>query len=689
VYFVSQSEVERGRKSALGAALLALFLGSLGVHRFYLGRRASGTIILSTTVLSFGVAALVWIPFTIIESFQLAMVQERINKQKTRSTMQQQPSSRIPAQPEPQPAIAKSLDGIVIYDVSNIEPSRVTLRDSQDERPNHRKSYMQQPWTTQLELPYERHDMRVPQLRQATYEVYEQLAEYTDQLLRRQHSSLMDVVHTPSSGVYFHYNNILYTLFCIAEGEVTAHYSGGLRGYDNSFSYDILRERTNDAFVTQIERYATTLADVLPPADAAIREYFRLTENNLPITWWDSDGQLRKHSQLSKDQRRLLTITPSRQTKALEIPELRMAVFAHYFRVLDTLNAQRKLTNGWSQRMTNYLRDVFDSNRIYVNNPYDVKILLYLLKLSETAIRGITPYTRPLDATKETQALGRIIPKSAAQAVLTAVHDVQPLTMSDGTIALLRQQNPNAWKHDIADTSTLTLSQAVALLGRYKNPTTSSKIAAELAKKHRDPVVRLLALYHANTVAELNPALHKLLTNIIHPAQLATYRQLIVTKQPLSLALATGLAALQQQPRRRVVLDEAKLAQARHDHTRAVQSVVGYLNDNETPIPQPTEAPAISRDTLFADASPSPIVLTDDQRRFLQLVTSAADGVDAIAATEFARNQHKMLNSHIQAINKSLFDTFTDQVIIQRDGRIMIEDDYSVAVKELAWTSPA
>ncbi|WP_426571338.1 NINE protein [Aquihabitans sp. McL0605] len=41
-------------KSKLGAGLLALFLGTLGIHRFYLGYTGLGLTMLLLTILSFG-----------------------------------------------------------------------------------------------------------------------------------------------------------------------------------------------------------------------------------------------------------------------------------------------------------------------------------------------------------------------------------------------------------------------------------------------------------------------------------------------------------------------------------------------------------------------------------------------------------------------------------------------------------
>ena len=52
-----------GEKSKVVAALLALFLGPLGIHKFYLGKKVSGIIMLVLSLTYIG------LPFTVIISF--------------------------------------------------------------------------------------------------------------------------------------------------------------------------------------------------------------------------------------------------------------------------------------------------------------------------------------------------------------------------------------------------------------------------------------------------------------------------------------------------------------------------------------------------------------------------------------------------------------------------------------------
>ena len=719
-YFIKQSDIHDSHKNALVAALLSVFLGSLGVHRFYLGRYKSAWVILVTTLLSFGVAALFWIPFTVIEGVMLARIQDRINKTRRgdqeRSTFQKASEEhkllpgestkkyQIKAVDTPnkqnniisdfrQPAIsshrkAERIDDITIYDVSDIETSQIdTAHDVQVQATTTQLGQ----WTTRLELPYERNDLRAPQLKKYIYSVYEHLAEYIDQQLKERNSSLHKIITQPPPREYSYYSNVLYTIFCVAEGAVARHYTGGLGGYDNSFSYDLLSAQIDEEFRKDVERHAAKLVAALPPADDEIKRHYRLTSNGLPITWWDQDGVLREKYKLSEKHSRILTATPSRSTKLYDIPEVRAAIFRHYFKVLAVLNSQRTTTTGWSQRMSKYLAAIFDESDQYIPNPHQINLLNHILKLCEQAVRMNIPYTRPLDIAKAQASIGRVIPNETARAIKMAVSQIDKIQLSQDALDVLRKENPAAWRSDVMSIKDKDIDEVVTILEQYNRVGTIDKVAKEIIKTHPNPKAQLLAIYawHA-TVGDIDTWAWKKLSSLIHPAQEKVYLSLVADGKEATSKLGNQLLALQNAPRRQVILDKDKIIKAREDHTHAVKSVVTYLGeDDEEDMETIGEAPivdvesVISRDTLFAQASESNINLTDDQKEFLRKITQDTSGLTAADATKFAQNQKKMLNGYIQSINKALYPKFEDQIIIQRDGKLIIEKEYIVAVKEL------
>src|SRR5690349_7487871 len=193
-YLVKKAEIDGHNRSALTAGWLSIFFGSLGIHRFYLKRPLSGCIILITTLITFGLAVIVFIPLQIIEGI-LLFVQHRQknNLRQTHAVANSFPETSTPQYATPQvdsePSIVQSAetrtqplisdfvatggradpkpaDDIAIYDVSDIKPSSIRP-------PEEPKVIQGQPsadiWISRLELPYERRNLRIPELREAVY----------------------------------------------------------------------------------------------------------------------------------------------------------------------------------------------------------------------------------------------------------------------------------------------------------------------------------------------------------------------------------------------------------------------------------------------------------------------------------------------------------------------------------------
>lgn len=57
------------RLNPVAAYLLCIFLGTLGLHRFYLRRKGSGLAMLLITLLSFGAGLLVTLPWAVVDLF--------------------------------------------------------------------------------------------------------------------------------------------------------------------------------------------------------------------------------------------------------------------------------------------------------------------------------------------------------------------------------------------------------------------------------------------------------------------------------------------------------------------------------------------------------------------------------------------------------------------------------------------
>ena len=63
------AEAEGRRRKLLPAYLLCVFLGQLGLHRFYLHRNGSALAMLLITVLTLGLGLLVTLPWALVDLF--------------------------------------------------------------------------------------------------------------------------------------------------------------------------------------------------------------------------------------------------------------------------------------------------------------------------------------------------------------------------------------------------------------------------------------------------------------------------------------------------------------------------------------------------------------------------------------------------------------------------------------------
>jgi TM2 domain-containing membrane protein YozV len=76
---MAEGEFSARAKSTPITYVLDIFLGTLGIHRFYLGEQGTGLAMLLITVLSAGVGLIVTIPWAIVDLFLIPGMMERAN----------------------------------------------------------------------------------------------------------------------------------------------------------------------------------------------------------------------------------------------------------------------------------------------------------------------------------------------------------------------------------------------------------------------------------------------------------------------------------------------------------------------------------------------------------------------------------------------------------------------------------
>lgn len=547
-------------------------------------------------------------------------------------------------------------------------------------------------WLQVLEIPYERWDMRVPQIKTEVHKMYVSLAEFVDTELHAYNTSLWELRNKLNQS-YGYYNNILYTIYCIAEGEVTHHYKPSA-SYDNGFSYDLLAKHTNEEFRDRVRQFSKSYCTSLPEPDEETRTAYHLTPNGLETVWWDMDGSLRERHKLGEMHINLLNKTPARTTNILQIAEVRSYVLMQYMATLGVLKKEFESTSGWSKKMSAHLNSFFKDVPFYRwDYGGDFKLLGYLLKLCEQTIRENVPYARSLKTEEELVHIKRVLPKAVAEKVLHKATTLsKAITLSDESVEALRKQNPHAWKTDVAELGKQAIQRSLEILNYYRNDEEFYRIAKEAIKQTADSPIHLVAFYayYISLPADKEDfatkrKLHQLIT---HSEQQKKFDELVTQKLPLDLNLAQDLDLLTKPPVRIVKLDSSKLSLATAEHEEALKSVSGYLGDDEeaakpqTPVPIASKN-AISMEDLFGSTpSEGDLELNSDQLGFLKFVRDSDWSLSVAQAEVFAKSKHKLLRGFIQELNKRVYEHIEDQLLIQTDDKITVDNIYRDFVKE-------
>lgn len=543
-----------------------------------------------------------------------------------------------------------------------------------------------------LEIPYERHDMRIPQIKKEVMEMYSKLADFIDKQLRGSGTSLPQL-HNQLARDGGYYDNILYTIYCIAEGEVTTHYKPS-NGYDNHFSYKLLREHMGEREYENVKQFTKEYCTRLPEPDEETRTAYHLTSNGLESLWWDMDGFIREKYSISESQAALLNRTTSRSTQVLKVAEVRAHVLVQYLSTLAVLRHEFTNTEGWTKKMSRHLDGFFNQKSHYWYGSDDIRVTGYILKICEQTVRQNIPYTRLLKTDDEIAHLRRVLPKASRDVVIESATKLgKTLNLSSDAVELLRKQNPHAWKQDVAELKNADTVNCIKTLNYYRSDEAFNRIAKEAIKNtDGNNQAQLIAFYsYYSTLPEGKgdwATRQKLFKLIPHPEQQKTFDQLVAgNKHTLNTDLVKTLMALTKPPVRIVSLDPNKLSTAHGEHEEALKKVSSYLGDDkepEQPVTPDNSKKNISADDLFSTIKEDDdIELTTDQLEFIKMIVEYDWSLPVAKAEIFTKSRHKLLRGFIQEFNKNVYTHIEDQLIIQDDVKITVDETYKSFVKEI------
>lgn len=265
---------QKVKKNPFLASILAMITGVFGIHRFYIKRKFSGLLFLILTVVTIiTINPILLLVFTILITYCFiegiyyaflslkgyinmflnyfknlfsrtnSIIKQKSVKVESKKEIFAEESSKKPQSQSHFNQVEKNKIADSKISISNaiidITDNELTPIDFVETGQLFNKIENVIDWVELLEIPYERKVMENKQVKEETLIFYEKLCSHIDNELKIKKTALIEKVNKLKNENRY-YNNILYTIYCIAEGHVTKFYSS--KSYDNSFSYQILEQ---------------------------------------------------------------------------------------------------------------------------------------------------------------------------------------------------------------------------------------------------------------------------------------------------------------------------------------------------------------------------------------------------------------------------------------------------------------
>lgn len=684
-YFVHVKEFKEKKKSPFIAAILSFFFGMFGIHRFYLKRKITGTILLITLVFAvikdILALALVLMLLSFIEGIFYVTRGILLLKEKYTEKLEDNLDVTIKKDDRNISTDVETIDVAVkkdylktnidveIIDVTDIKPITIPRINELEN-----KHYNQ--WTKKLELPYERRIMTVGQVKDETIKFYEKLCDYLDDELRKNKSSInKEIKRLNARGGY--YDNILYTIYCISEGHVTKAYSGNYNYYNPDYSYRILESNLGRDIRNKIFNKAQELEkNVAPPNDETLLR-FNLTKSGLPRRWWDIDGKLRADIEFNKKEVNILNATPQRNTIIWNIYSARKQIINLYLLLWECISIGLEKDIKWTKKKKDNLKKIVNGESIYYADYENGDILASLIKILENAIREAVPNTQILNVVNEQESIKKYLPNEVVIDINNRIIDFKNnvnLKEIEGILIEMITENPDDWKTKVERILIADVNTRANILINYRDDENFTKIAKEIIKKIHDEDILLLALYGIELKEKLSQKNNKLLENILHSANIHNYKEILNTKKELSEELFEQLIELKDPIRKKIKLDMSKVEVTKKELNETVNIVKEYIGENDEKVTVVMQDEAIvENNNDNSDFKYS---------NFLNKILDSGS-MDIEDGKKFAMSNGTLLNVFISEVNRELYDYTQDQTLIIEDDYIKIDDFYVDIVREL------
>jgi hypothetical protein len=205
-------------------------------------------------------------------------------------------------------------------------------------------------WVDRLVIPYKRSVLNNEQCEDETIKLYMDLLIIVDQYLRTYNNSNINELITRANASSSYYNNILYTLECIAEFEVTNFYKNE-NSTQSEFSFQILQEHSSKELVTYIRKYLSERSKLITLPSPQTIAFIKPISN-------------------SQKEKRKLILNLKKVYGSIDIP----IRFNHFLSVMQTQEETAKIYNELL---------VLIANNYDVSSKHGIRITEFLKNFSE------------------------------------------------------------------------------------------------------------------------------------------------------------------------------------------------------------------------------------------------------------------------------------------------------------------
>ena len=579
-------------------------------------------------------------------------------------------------------------------------PARIELLGGEGFRFNDRQSY----WIKQLSIPYARKPLQTPQVLFETVRLYADLAITLDNHLRSGGGSL-DKLWANLRQRSGYYDNIFYTLECIAECYVGLHYEGRTTASWVDFSFDLLRDRTDQAAVEAIRGVVASRLEQLPPASDETIERFGLNQHGSKPFWWDESGVLRTRDELSGRWLHMLYSLGNRgKVKFLADEEMKFATVMIYFATVKSLleaeidgQPKPELLADMSTRLD--WADESSHPALNVYSEYDTEILTAVFKMVEAGVR----YSYRASAGIKTISVEKSLRQILGEPWLVLIHDS---IKQHKAAQLPKLPWSNSWKPGLRaieetigrDNLKEKLAEAKQLVGRWTEPELLADIYYNLAEVFapHHPVAASYYYYKHGTTrcfAGGRPRPKKLseatrLKIFGSKQRWQSFESLLGRNMVEDQSIWQAIKGIFPQPGRRIELDSDRQSEIQQLHSQTVaylhEFVGGDMDDGLVEVDSRDQDQAVeSLGDIFGDSGPSQQQIDGQQLDLLRLFLDNNGCLEQGQLADFARLSGVLPGSLVTQLNRTLSDVYGVDPVTQLNQQYHLEDSTINLAKEI------